>query len=138
MAPMVASYREDLHGGAGKRGIQARCIQCHAAHQNSFSYMMTKARFGVHDAWAHLTYDVESIDWEAKRERREDFVFDSGCLSCHADLQRASEATAKSYIAHRPYFLGTVQSRCATCHQHVGHKNLSTHLAASGKDGVSR
>lgn len=138
MAPMVASYREDVHGGAGERGVEARCIHCHVAHQNSFSYMTTKASFGLHDAWAQLTYDIDAIDWEAKREHREDFVFDSGCLSCHADLQRASEATAKSFVAHRPYFLGTVESRCATCHPRVGHKNLSTHLAASGKDGVSR
>lgn len=137
MAPMVASYREDVHGGAGDRGVQAKCVDCHLSHDSSLSYVVTKTRFGLHDAWAQMTYDLEAIDWQAKREHREDFVFDSGCLSCHANLQQATEASAKSFVAHRPYFLGTVEAKCATCHEHVGHKNLSTHLAASSKEGVS-
>ena len=138
MTPMVTSYREDLHGGAGERGVRAKCSQCHVPHDNAINYIITKTRFGLHDAWAQLTYDLDAIDWQAKREHRETFVFDSACLECHADLQRASEASAKSFVAHRPYFLGTVESRCATCHERVGHKQLSTHLAVSGREGVSR
>jgi cytochrome c-type protein NapC len=100
--------------------------------------MYMKARFGMHDAWAQLTYDLDAIDWQAKRAHREDFVFDSGCLECHQDLERASEQSAKSFVAHKPYFLGTVEARCVTCHENVGHKNLSTHLAAAGKKGSSQ
>ena len=29
MTPMVKSYREDVHGGAGDKGVKAKCTQCH-------------------------------------------------------------------------------------------------------------
>lgn len=133
MAPMVASYRQDIHGGAGARGVQARCAQCHLSHDNAISYLVSKTRFGMHDAWAQLTYDLDAIDWQAKREHRERFVFDSGCLECHANLESASESSAVNFVAHRPYFLGTTTSKCVTCHQRVGHKDLSAHLATASK-----
>ena len=133
MTPLVASYREDVHGGAGAEGVRAKCTQCHLPHDNSVSYMIAKTRFGMHDAWAQTFYDLEKIDWEAKRSHSEDYVFDSGCMQCHKDLERASEADPKSFVAHRPYFLGTIESQCVTCHSRVGHKDLSAHLAAVRK-----
>ncbi|MGI9203260.1 MAG: NapC/NirT family cytochrome c, partial [Woeseiaceae bacterium] len=102
-------------------------------HNNTVNYMFMKARFGMHDAWAQLTYDLDAIDWQAKREHSENFVFDSGCLSCHAELERASESSAKSFVAHRPYFLGTIESKCVSCHNRVGHKDLTDHLATASK-----
>jgi cytochrome c-type protein NapC len=131
MTPIVVSYRQDIHGGAGERGVQAKCTQCHIPHDNAVNYMFMKARFGMHDAWAQLTYDLDAIDWQAKREHSESYVFDSGCLECHSDLERASESSAVSFVADRPYFLGTTGSRCVTCHDRVGHKNLSAHLPAN-------
>lgn len=133
MSPMVAAYREDIHGGAGARGVKAKCTACHIPHNNPVSYMVMKSRFGIHDAWAQLTYDLDAIDWQAKRNHSGDYVFDSGCLQCHKDLERASEASAASFVAHRPYFLGTIDSKCVTCHNRVGHKNLSEHLAKASK-----
>jgi cytochrome c-type protein NapC len=129
MNPMVAAYRQDIHGGAGDQGVKAKCTQCHIPHDNPITYMITKSRFGMHDAWAQLTYDLDAIDWQTKRGHSEDYVFDSGCLHCHKDLQRASESSAVSFVAHRPYFLGTTSSQCVTCHDRVGHKNLSEELA---------
>lgn len=128
MRPMVAAYREDVHGGAGDKGIQAACTDCHAPHDNPLNYMWAKARFGTHSLWAQLTYDIDEIDWEAKREERERLVFDSGCLKCHSDLERASEGNPSSFIAHRAYFQGETERQCVTCHAHVGHENLSAHL----------
>lgn len=136
MAPMVASYRNDVHGGGSERGVQAKCTQCHLPHDNSVNYMYRKARTGMHDVWAQLTYDLDAIDWQAKREHREDYVYDSGCIKCHSDLERASEHSAKSFVAHRPYFLGTTEATCVSCHERVGHKDLSTHLAATSKEGT--
>ena len=128
MSPMVAAYRGDVHGGAGEQGVKAKCTQCHIPHDNPVTYMITKTRFGIHDAWAQLTYDLDSIDWQAKRAHSEDYVFDSGCLQCHKDLQRASESSTVSFVAHRPYFLGSIDSKCVTCHERVGHENLSERL----------
>ena len=133
MTPMVDSYREDVHGGAGNQGVQAKCTQCHIPHNNTVNYMFMKARFGMHDAWAQLTYDLDAIDWQEKRGHSENYVFDSGCLKCHANLQAASESSAVNFVAHRPYFLGTTESKCVTCHNRVGHKDLGAHLASKGE-----
>ncbi len=135
MAPMVASYRQDIHGGAGNSGVQAKCTQCHVPHTSNANHMIMKARFGVRDVWAQLTYDLDAIDWQAKREHREDYVFDSGCLGCHSNLEQASESSAVSFVAHRPYFLGTTESKCVTCHNRVGHRNLSDHLVTASGGG---
>ncbi len=128
MQPMVASFREDVHGGAGPAGIQAACTDCHTSHDNPVEHLWSKTRFGAHSLWAQLTYDIEEIAWEAKREERERLVFDSGCLTCHGGLERASERNAVMFTAHRSYFLGTTSRQCVACHQHVGHRNLSAHL----------
>ena len=66
------------------------------------------------------------------RERREQYVFDSGCLHCHANLERGTMASNKAFVAHKPYFLGETSKKCVTCHQHVGHKDLGSHLGAGG------
>jgi cytochrome c-type protein NapC len=133
MDAMVAAYQRDIHGGAGSEGVKAKCTHCHVPHDNPVTYMFMKTRFGLHDAWAQLTYDLDAIDWQAKRAHSEDYVFDSGCLQCHKDLQRASEASAVSFVAHRPYFLGTTTSQCVSCHDRVGHKNLSEQLARASE-----
>ena len=60
---------------------------------------------------------------------REEYTYDSGCLSCHTNLQEATMATNKAFIAHRDYFLGTIDDQCTTCHEHVGHADLSDYIA---------
>jgi cytochrome c-type protein NapC len=135
MRPMVDAYREDVHGGAGEHGIQAACTDCHASHDNPIAYLWSKTRGGTHSLWAQLTYDIDEIDWEAKREERERLVHDSGCLKCHSDLERASEKDRSTFIAHRAYFQGRTQKQCVTCHQRVGHANLSAHLDRYFGDG---
>ncbi|MFN2289184.1 MAG: cytochrome c3 family protein [Chromatocurvus sp.] len=128
MRPMVAAYREDIHGGAGDEGIQAACTDCHTSHDNPINHLWSKTRFGAHSLWAQLTYDIDEIDWDVKREERERLVFDSGCLQCHSDLERASERNPRIFVAHRPYFQGSTSKQCVTCHEHVGHENLTAHL----------
>ena len=135
MSPMVSAYRADVHGGANRAGTRASCTDCHLDHSSSFAYFTSKARFGLHDVWAQATYDLDAIDWQAKRLERESFVFDSGCLGCHEDLERASELESKTFVAHRPYFLGTTDRQCVTCHERVGHRDLTTHLARARTGG---
>ena len=131
MAPMVASYNADVHGGNHPQGVQAKCTQCHIPADNVVVYLVNKARFGLHDAWAQLTYDLDAIDWHEKRAHRELYVFDSGCLECHEELQTATMSQPAAFVAHRPYFLGETQRKCVSCHPNVGHKFLTRYLPDS-------
>jgi cytochrome c-type protein NapC len=129
MEPMAKAYREDVHGGASAIGVRAQCVDCHLPHEGSFHYLLVKARIGFHDVWAQLTYDLDAIDWQTKREHRADFVYDSGCLHCHAALARASEASPKTFVAHLPYFQHTAGDlKCVSCHAHAGHRDLGKYL----------
>ena len=129
MEPMEKAHTADIHGGANDHGIRATCAQCHLPHDSSLNYLYTKARTGVHDMWVENFGDLENIDWEAKRVHREDYVYDSGCLTCHTNLEEATMASNKAFIAHRSYFLGDTDDKCVTCHEHVGHTDLSTYLS---------
>lgn len=131
MVPMGAAFEADVHGGANNVGFKAQCIDCHVPHDNPFAYLWGKATSGSHDVWAEMTYDLEAIDWKAKRKHPERFVYDSGCLRCHGNLERATMADVKAFVAHKPYFLGKTIQTCANCHT-VGHRNLSKYIARTG------
>lgn len=129
MEPFEKAHDADIHGGANAHGIRATCAQCHLPHDSSFNYMMTKARTGINDLYVEQFGDPENIDWEAKREHREEWVYDSGCLTCHTNLQKATMASNDAFIAHKAYFLGTTDDQCVTCHENVGHANLSEYIS---------
>lgn len=123
MKPMQASYLEDKHGGRSTKGIQALCTDCHLPHDNYISYLYMKAKSGAWDVWKEFVLGAEDVDWHAKRARANEYVYDSGCLKCHNNLQSGSEISNKQFVAHKPYFLGTTEKSCIDCHS-VGHKNL--------------
>ena len=129
MEPFERAHDADVHGGKNAHGVRATCANCHLPHDSSFNYLYTKAQTGIHDLWVENFGDPENIDWEAKRAHREDYTYDSGCLSCHTNLQEATMATNKAFIAHRDYFLGTIDDQCTTCHENVGHADLSDYIA---------
>lgn len=142
MEPMGRAYLEDVHGGHSRSGVQAHCADCHLPHDSQLGYLIAKARTGIHDVWVEFLGDPQAIDWEAKREHRERYVYDSGCLHCHSRLQEAPVSDPKTVVAHRPYFQGTANRQCVSCHQHVGHKDLGLHLRAAPEqastDNISR
>ena len=125
MAPFEQAHEEDVHGGNNAHGVRATCAQCHLPHDNSINYLYTKAETGIHDMWVENFGDLENIDWEAKRAHREEYVYDSGCMTCHTNLEEATMSSHDALIAHRAYFLGEIDDQCVTCHKHVGHANLS-------------
>jgi len=130
MEPMEDAYMKDVHGGASSHGVQAQCVDCHLDHSSSVAYFFDKVRTGTHDIWVENTQDTHDIDWQAKREHRESFTYDSGCLHCHVNLEQATKANSKAFIAHKPYFLGDIDDKCVTCHDDVGHKELDEALQA--------
>lgn len=128
MEPMYRSYLEDVHGGKTAHGMQALCVDCHLDHSSSAAYFFDKVRTGVHDIWVEYTRDTSLIDWEAKREHREEYTYDSGCEHCHTRLEESTMATHDAFVAHRPYFLGEIEDTCVSCHPNVGHKDLGDYL----------
>ncbi len=127
MEPMVASYRASTHGGNNPRGVMAACTDCHTSHENVFDFFIAKARSGTHDIWVTLTTDELARDWQAKREQKREYVYDSGCLTCHRNLEKVSEGRG----AHAKYFAGLIDRHCVDCHPGVGHEGLNKYLLAN-------
>ena len=127
MEAMVDGHNVNIHGGNSSHGVRAACTDCHLPHDNSYNYFVAKAQTGTHDLWVETFSDTDSIDWQAKREHRERYVYDSGCLSCHDKLE---EATAGKKM-HDNYFAGNTDSKCVTCHAEVGHSDLNKYLLES-------
>lgn len=131
-APISASYREDIHGGANASGWRATCSQCHIPQGNALRYLWVKGMHGLVDPTMELIKAPEDIDWHGNRERREEYVYDSGCLSCHAYLEQAGDGNRKSFRPHRRYFNDSGHLSCVACHEHVGHRRLGYHLEEMG------
>ena len=87
-APIGASYEEDVHGGNNRVGWRATCSQCHIPQDNSLHYLWVKGLHGVVDPVMEMIKEPHDIDWHGNRERRNEYVYDSGCLSCTSDARR--------------------------------------------------
>lgn len=133
MQPMADAYHASTHGGSNKAGVRAECNDCHLPHNNVANYLYQKAMIGFHDIKVQTFGDLKSIDWEEKRKHARDYVFDSGCLSCHENLKDATMGTPKGYLAHRQYFLKFVDKKCVDCHKNVGHYNLGGYIKKAKK-----
>lgn len=130
--PIAAAYREDVHGGNNPQGLRAACNDCHLPHDNALHYFFVKARHGVVDPIASLVKSPEDIDWHGIRERRESFVYDSGCLGCHKNLETATVENRMAARSHKRYFKDPEAKNCVGCHENVGHHQLGDHLEAAG------
>ena len=131
-APIGASYREDVHGGNNPSGWRATCSQCHIPQGNALNYLWVKGVHGVVDPTMEMLKDPHDIDWHGNRERREKYVYDSGCMSCHLYLKEQSLASSKAFLPHRDYFREAGAHTCVECHKFVGHHRLGYHLEQMG------
>jgi len=129
MQPFVASYEQGVHGGKNPQGLVAQCVDCHLPHDSPTSYLVAKVRTGAHDAWSQMLSIFKEPDWIGNLERRSEFVYDSGCLTCHVQLEQATVDNAAARVSHRTYFGGDGSAACVDCHQHIGHKDLLAHLS---------
>ncbi len=125
MAPMAESYRLDVHGGRSSHGVQASCSDCHLPRDNPPNFMWAYWRRLVGDAWVEFFHGSDLTDWEALRDDRESYVYDSGCLNCHANLGDSFPRNTDAFAAHKAYFLGEPETKCVSCHTSVGHKDLN-------------
>lgn len=131
MSTAVESYRRDLHGLKSAHGARPSCADCHLPQDNLAHHLVVKAQTGLHDLLVETFTDTRTIDWPSKRHRREEFVYDSGCLKCHGDLQTTTLSNSRVYVGHRPYFAGRSTKKCVSCHPSVGHQDRTSSLRAS-------
>ena len=71
-----------------------------------------------------LTKDEMALDWQAKRKEHNEYVYDSGCLTCHQELEKATQDKGM----HNNYFAGLIETQCVNCHEEIGHSNLNKYL----------
>ena len=128
MEPMVEAYWEDIHGGKNEHGIRAACTDCHLPHDSVLNYLVVKVISGMKDLRGNFLRDPDKIDWQERREHREHFTYDSGCMGCHRELKNATMSDPKAFKPHRDYFSGISDATCISCHENVGHKDLGLHL----------
>lgn len=133
MDPMVVSYRDDIHGGKGRLGASARCVDCHLPHDNLINYIYSKAKNGVVEGAIHFFGNPEDIDWHANLEHRESYVFDNGCLECHGNVLKDDLATTSKLALKMHTHYQTLQGTdkeigCASCHFDAGHKGMRNML----------
>ena len=128
MAPMGEAYRMDVHAGRSMHAVQASCSDCHLPRESPVSFIWAYWQRLVGDAWVEIVHGPEVTDWKALRGDRESYVYDSGCLGCHARLLEAFPRHTEAFAAHKSYFLEETQKSCVTCHASVGHKDLAAYL----------
>ncbi|MEN8234976.1 MAG: NapC/NirT family cytochrome c [Actinomycetota bacterium] len=124
MQPFAKAYADSAHGGDNHMGIVAECTACHLPHDTPWDYLVAKTKRGTYDIWAETFHDTSTIDWKEKSGHSEEFVYDSGCLTCHVELEKATSGARQ----HDNYFAGVTDSKCVTCHDHVGHSNINQYL----------
>ncbi|MCK7574982.1 MAG: NapC/NirT family cytochrome c [Chromatiales bacterium] len=135
MRPFAETHALDVHGGHNRGGVSAACADCHLPHDSPWVYLVAKAETGIKDLLAEPVAFFREPNWIGRLERREDYVYDSGCLKCHKHLERAIDQTPAALFGHQTYFAGLeagTRMQCVTCHIHVGHRDLLARLAPSG------
>lgn len=132
MSPMVETYSADIHGGNSASGIKTKCVSCHLPHENLASYFYTKIRNGIVEFTITATGQADSVDWYEKREHRENFVYDSGCLSCHTNILQKTVAKNPKQIQMHQHYQSKLSTKnpikCVSCHIGVGHEGLRSKL----------
>lgn len=131
MEPMGQSYAMDLHGGRSTHGVTASCSDCHLPHDSPPRFIWAYWRRLLGDAWIEMIHGTDTADWNALRDERDRYVFDSGCLTCHVNLLEAFPRNAEAFSAHEAYFLDDGTQQCVSCHTSVGHKDLDAYLNKS-------
>jgi nitrate/TMAO reductase-like tetraheme cytochrome c subunit len=122
MVPFAASWQESKHGGRNRRGIVVQCNQCHLPHDGLPYFTAAKLYHGVRYLVSNLSIDGKMVDWSGNADRqRTVFTYDSGCLSCHANLL-PEWLSSRGIQAHNQYQISPASRACTGCHRHVGHR----------------
>lgn len=131
MKPMQQAYLNDAHSGKNSLGIKAECTDCHLPHDNMFNYLFTKAVDGGRDLIYTAIGKDEKVNWIKNLDRKNKFVYDSGCLKCHQNVLSFKSSNTKQNDMHNRYLnQNNLDNKlnCISCHTHVGHFGMRGEL----------
>lgn len=141
MAPMAETFTLSPHGGGGSKGIVANCVDCHLPVSNVVEELYVKGTSGIRHMWGEYVLGMEALNYQELHEKRTEFVYDSGCESCHKMLEsRAVAATETSPVAdqvHQLAFLNRDNDpnyQCASCHYDIAHPDLKRNMRHREED----
>ncbi|CAH2714048.1 hypothetical protein BACCIP111895_01202 [Neobacillus rhizosphaerae] len=126
------TYERDIHGGANSVGFKADCVQCHLPQDSQIDFLSTKVVSGTKEVITHFSGQFSDEKYYQNRKNREDFVYSSGCISCHQDIDNGKFKTdnQKAKKMHT-YYLSKKGSKqaieCVSCHTNVGHNGELRH-----------
>lgn len=113
MQPFIKTYARSSHSGINPDSVSVKCTDCHLPQDNILSHVTVKGWKGTREVFVNTVYDTIVFN-----SRREDFTYDSGCISCH-DLTEVD--TKNQYAKTEHDFMRSEDISCVTCHKHVGH-----------------
>lgn len=128
MDPMVSTYMNDTHGGINKYGLKADCVDCHLPQDSHFKYVFQKAINGFNEITHMINNDAKDAPWQENRKNRTKFVYNSGCISCHATILDMNSTNQNMNDMHALYVKNNNIKKdsmsCVSCHKTVGHRDL--------------
>ncbi|EEZ00463.1 putative tetraheme cytochrome c [Vibrio sp. RC586] len=131
MQPMAETFSRSIHGGNNTQGFVAECVDCHLPKSNVVEELYVKGTSGMRHLWGEYILGMENLDYQALHEKRTEYVFDSGCESCHKQIEpRAIAATEDSPISDQTHQLAFSRKetdanfQCSSCHYDIAHPGL--------------
>ncbi|WP_064607365.1 cytochrome c3 family protein [Photobacterium sp. J15] len=135
MKPMAETFKLSVHGGNNSQGFVAECVDCHLPESNIVEELYVKGTSGMRHMWGEYVLGMEQLDYQSLHKTRADYVFDSGCESCHKALeQRAMNATESSPVSDQTHHLVFANKetnpdfQCASCHYDIAHPDLKRNM----------
>ncbi|MBR8465979.1 NapC/NirT family cytochrome c [Campylobacter sp. faydin G-140] len=125
---------DPIHGAANKRGLGAKCSDCHLPHDSLANYIFSKVKNGIAEGWTTMIGDPSKKDWIANREHaRANYTFDSSCIKCHSSITQKIDANTtiaaeKMHLKYIEFKNTSDELKCTSCHKNVGHYELGKML----------
>ena len=131
MKPMAESFKISVHGGNNKFGFAAHhCTDCHLPHNSIAGYLVAKGISGTRDMMAHIGL-IKMVDFKENYHEMKDYVYDSGCLSCHHGIKNLEESGLDNELkeVHQKFYWDAKKAgkdvSCVTCHNDTTHVNFA-------------
>jgi len=131
MEPEVSTFEFSVHGGNNPHGFKAHhCTDCHLPHESIAGYLVMKGISGTRDALAEFGI-IKKVDFEENLKEMNRYVYDSGCLHCHAkveDPETAYGMSEASRFAHTQYWKDKKAGKdvsCVNCHNDINMPNFA-------------
>ncbi len=137
MEPVVETFAHSSHGGNNDSGFVADCVSCHIPKSNVVEELWVKGTSGARHLWGEYVTGMTELDYDRLHDMRTEYVYDSGCLSCHKDIEPRAIAAAKQDTptpadwTHAIAFEkmdGDSDWQCSSCHIDIAHPGLKWNL----------